>query len=439
MQTHSNSQMKNRIGFHYFPDTAHYTNKDLNQWLPFLTKMQAGWLVIKSETSRAIPEQFIAGLISNGITPIIHFPLSLPDSPAPADLRAILNAYASWGAKFIILFDRPNDRTAWSASGWSQANLVESFLDRFIPLANECLNAGLNPVFPPPEPGGSYWDLSFLRTSLQAMQRRNQKNLLNNLTLAAYSWTYEHALDWGKGGQERWSGNKPYLTPADSQDQRGFRNFEWVQAVCQTVLAKSLPMILLGMGVKSLSSEDAYSPEDHAGLVRQILTLLGSSAEQESEAQNILAGNFWLLTTAKDDIASPFAWIKEDGSTLPAVNVLSPQTTQTNKTASFQSPKSNEPKQTSLNNHPIEHYLLLPTYEWGVADWHLEVIKPFVRKHHPTIGFSIDEAALANIVTIVGGEQSFSEDALANLRSRGCQVERISGDGTSIATQLAER
>ena len=55
------------------------------------------------------------------------------------------------------------------------------------------------------------------------------------------------------------------------------------------------------------------------------------------------------------------------------------------------------------------------------------------------MGFSIDEAMLANQVTIVGGEQSFSEEALARLRDAGCQVERISGDGTSIATQLAER
>jgi len=39
-------------------------------------------------------------------------------------------------------------------------------------------------------------------------------------------------------------------------------------------------------------------------------------------------------------------------------------------------------------------------------------------------------------VTVVGGEQVFSKELLAGLRSRGCAVERIAGDGTEIATQL---
>lgn len=432
-------QSDNRIGFHYFPDTAHYTNKDLNTYLPYLEKMQAGWLVLLSETSRAIPEQFISGLIAKGINPIIHFPLRLPDSPSPADLKAILNAYASWGAKYIILFDRPNDRSAWSASGWSQSNLVESFLDRFIPLANECLQAGLSPVFPPLEPGGSYWDLSFLRTALLALQRRNQKNLLNKLSLSAYAYTFNHALDWGNGGSERWSGNKPYITPSDSQDQKGFYNFEWLDAITQNVLAKSVPVILLGLGQKSSSNVDPYTNEQQPGIIRQILALLKSAEEQDQPAQNILAGNFWLLSASSNDVAYPQAWIKEDGTTLPAVKILAPES----RNAKIYYQNRIEDKAPTENDttslHSIRHYLLLPIYEWGVADWHLEVIKPFLHKHHPTIGFSLEEAAMAEKVTVIGGEQSFSEDALINLRNQGCKVERISGDGTTIATQLAER
>ena len=62
----------NLIGFHYYPDSAHYTNKDLNSALAHLEKLQAGWLVLRSEATRAIPETFITGLINKGITPIIH-------------------------------------------------------------------------------------------------------------------------------------------------------------------------------------------------------------------------------------------------------------------------------------------------------------------------------------------------------------------------------
>jgi hypothetical protein len=89
--------------------------------------------------------------------------------------------------------------------------------------------------------------------------------------------------------------------------------------------------------------------------------------------------------------------------------------------------------------HPIAHYLLLPVYEWGVADWHLDIIRPFIKKHQPTVGYSLEEAAYAAKVTIIGNHHSFPEESLEALRKAGCQVERISGDGTSIATQLAER
>ena len=88
---------------------------------------------------------------------------------------------------------------------------------------------------------------------------------------------------------------------------------------------------------------------------------------------------------------------------------------------------------------PIEHYLLLPSTAAGVSDWHLEVIRPFVIKHKPTIGFSLKEAVLAKNVTVIGNQDSFPEEILERLRASGCNVERISGDGTKIATILSMR
>jgi putative cell wall-binding protein len=37
---------------------------------------------------------------------------------------------------------------------------------------------------------------------------------------------------------------------------------------------------------------------------------------------------------------------------------------------------------------------------------------------------------------MIGDEQSFSKDFEDQLRNKGCQVHRIIGNGTSIATQL---
>jgi putative cell wall-binding protein len=42
-------------------------------------------------------------------------------------------------------------------------------------------------------------------------------------------------------------------------------------------------------------------------------------------------------------------------------------------------------------------------------------------------------------VTVIGGEKTFTEEQLNDLRNHGSEVERIYGDGTTIATQLAER
>jgi len=253
-----------------------------------------------------------------------------------------------------------------------------------------------------------------------------------------YAFTFNHPLDWGKGGPERWSENKPYITPADSQDQKGFRGFEWIDAVAKNTLSKSLPLILLGMGQKTNSPVNPFSDAEQVEITSQILSVLKSGEEPDSAVQNILAGNFWLLSATSNDPAYAQAWIKEDGSTVPVYNVL--VSASTDKRPSTNLGQARASKSINADSaHLIEHYLLLPTYEWGIADWHLEVIKPFVRKHHPTVGFSIAEATLAKKVTVIGGDQSFPEEELTGLRNQGCEVERISGDGTSIATQLAMR
>ena len=159
------NQNKNRIGFHYFPDTLHYRDSDLQRWLPELTSLKASWLVIESPIDRAIPEAFIAGLVQAGIQPVVHFKmaqLGMKDNanqPDPAKLDPILASYARWGVHEVIFFDRPNNRSSWSPSSWVQQALVDRFLEQFLPLATQAIQNGLNPIFPPLEPGGNNWEI----------------------------------------------------------------------------------------------------------------------------------------------------------------------------------------------------------------------------------------------------------------------------------------
>ena len=59
-------------------------------------------------------------------------------------------------------------------------------------------------------------------------------------------------------------------------------------------------------------------------------------------------------------------------------------------------------------NYPIEHYLLLPLYDWGVVEWHLDAIRPYILRHQPTIGFNLAEAMLARHVTCAGWRANIS-------------------------------
>jgi hypothetical protein len=427
-----NIQSFNKIGFHYFQDTNHYTNKDLNQWLPVLQNLSASWVVLLSDSSRAIPEQFITGLVNANITPIIHFPLRLPDSPSPLDLHSILQAYAKWGVKHVVFFDKPNQMSSWSSAGWSHQDLIERFVDRFLPLAIEANQSNLTPLFPPLEPGGSYWDTSFLRASLASIKRRGHEKLINQMGFTSTTYTFGHDLNWGNGGPQKWGGSKPYFTPPESEDQRGFNNYQWVKSIIASVSSIEAPIFLFGCGLKSTSS--SYAPEVHGEIIHQII-----NQSAELDKNTIKACIFWLLAADSGTEYYDQAWIKPDSENLPIVRILSKLDAAKGIQESENRSQVTNGNIALENPHPLTHYLLLPAYEWGVPNWHLDAARPFIQKYLPTIGFSIDDAKLAKKVTVVGGEKTFDPNLITQLRASGCVVDQISGDGTSIATLLSER
>lgn len=435
-----------RIGFHYYPDTLHYRESDLQAWLPELRSLGASWLVLTAPSDRAIPEPFIRSLVSAGIEPVLHFTFKLSELPDAAGLRTLFEAYARWGVHYAILFDRPNMRASWSTAAWMQEEPVERFLDRFLPYAEHALKAGLTPVFPPLEPGGNYWDTAFLRTALLSLQRRQKTDLLNGMALAAYAWNGERSLNWGAGGPERWPGARPYFTPSTDEDQRGFRIFDWYKAVTESVLQQPLPVLLLGVGSAwDHTTTAAVNPVTHAQTNLTIARLIAGETVNdpvktetalEPVGEEVLCCNFWLLASSPASPTAAAAWFQPEGQTLPVVGAVRQWVASHEVENAAKESKSVE---TTSTVGKINHYLLLPVYEWGIAEWHLDVIRPFVRKYQPTVGFSPAEAAMAQRVTIIGNEQTFSEELLNNMRRLGCQVERISGNGTTIATLLAER
>lgn len=455
---------KQRLGIHYFPDTYHYREQDLQTWLPELKALGVSWLTLIAPVERAIPEPFLRSLIQEGITPLLHFAPKLDTTPQAGQYRIIFENYARWGVQYISLFNLPNRRSSWPAASWAQAELVDRFLDIFIPLAHQVNEAGLKPGFPPLEPGGDYWDTAFLRSALRSLSRRSSsdhsiKRLLDNLTIGACAWTYDRPLDWGAGGPERWPNAHPYHTPLDSQDQIGFRIFDWYLAISQAELGHTLPILLLRAGARPLGS-NAVTPQSidyrmHtennlaiASLATQqkenpasVMTDISSSPVTEEPPDlnyipsEVLSLNYWVLSTKTDSEFANDAWYRPDGKVLPVVNAMKQWVKLQNlsTTSDGKSTKNTNLTPNGAVFHPIDHYLLMPLYAWGVADWDLEAIRPFIQSAHPTIGFSIHEASLASHVTVFGDLPSITNEAIEMLRSAGCRVERIKSDGTVLA------
>lgn len=436
------SAPNSRYGFYYFPDSLHYRENDIHRWIPELHALGASWLTLLAPTDRAIPETFIRQVIQEGIQPVIHLPLPISGPGISDDVGIFFHAYSQWGVKYVALFDRPNEMKNWSPSSWAQKNLVERFLDIFIPEAQGALNAGLTPVFPPLEPGGDYWDTAFLATALQGLARRGQQEILDHLVLSAYAWSGNRSPNWGAGGPERWPRTRPYSTPQNSEDQLGFRIFDWYLAIAQASLGKSLPIILLGAGSRMGDQLDPQSPavdvHAHSWQNSTLVRLMaGQSQEFDPVPAEVLACNFWLLSAAQGDPEVAHAWYKPDGEPLPVVQIVKEWVAGGGVDPSSSSKYMSAGSTHVSDYRPIAHYLLLPTYEKGAADWHMQAIRPFIDKFQPTIGFSPVEASHAKKVTVVGGASSIPEAIIDGLLAAGCIVEQISADGMNIATPAA--
>jgi hypothetical protein len=413
-----------RLGLHYFPNTAHYHAADLHAWLPKLSNLGARWVVLPVTPQRNIPEDFIISLMQAGIEPILHFQLPL-DRPTNADeLQTLFEAYANWGVRYAVLFDRPNLRASWPRTGWTQRGLVDRFLELFQPAAHAAIDAGLTPVFPALEPGGDYWDTAFLRGALEAMEERGEDILLDKMAIAAYAWAGDKPLTWGEGGPERWPATLPYSTPENSQDQRGFRIFDWYNAISQAALGRELPLIVLAAGIRPQGEADVARMQE---LARSIDTL----------PANVLAANLWLLAAedgAPEGTQALFNAGGEPGAVaqgwlgmqpaasepdLVVIDEQMPAEEEEPVTRAHTMPSEVEPALTGTR--PIRHYLLLPNSN----EWSLDRAKEFIAKYQPTIGYSVQEAKHAQRVTLAGGLQSFSDDLIRALIQAGCQVENL--------------
>jgi hypothetical protein len=399
---------RTRLGFHYFPDDRHFTRSDADAWLPVLTSLEAGWLVLRAGAEKAVPESFLKAVLDSGIEPVLHLPARV-GSLHEDDLGPLLTSYARWGVRYVVVFDRPNLRASWESSEWSRGGLVERFLDRALPILRLTEASGLAPVLPPLEPGGDYWDTAFLEAALASLLRRGEQALLEHMCLGVYAWTHDHPLNWGAGGPNAWPEARPYLTPAGSQDQRGFRVFDWYSAIASRVLEHDLPMLVIAGGAmpprgRSPLLGDPYG-EQNAEIVRAL--------QGEDFPASALNFAFYLLSAEDTSPDAHAAWFTAPDAPRPWVEAVR------------RSIRAGAKAARPLASRSIAHYLLLPTTDMvSLASW-WDALLPFIADGHPVIGFSPREARSAERVTLVGGPDELPLELEDDLREAGCRVARV--------------
>lgn len=435
--------MGDRTGFHYYDDQEHYTAADLETWLPRLEALRASWLVLRSSLERMVPEFFIAELLAAGVEPVIRIPghpIGVPDLDS---LRQMFTAYRRWGVRFVVLFEAPNSRAAWTSADWARPTLVERFLDCLLPALNAMSAAEMTPVIPPLTAGGDYWDTAFLDSLLASMIRRGYDDTLREMVVGIYHFTGNRPLDWGRGGPEAWPAAQPYLAPPGTQDQRGFHRHEWIDTIVRRRVEASLRQLVVAggavLGARDLPDRPPIDALTHAAYNVEIVRRM-DAAQIPSYVLNTA---FWLLAAAPGSASAGEAWWPPDGAEpLPVVARLAGQLDAT----VCDSPAAWEPVAAQADadangdtpDKPLEHYVLLPALNGAAeeaAKGYWDALGEYARAFQPVCGFSPHEAIYARRVTLVGDEQNIPAAVEADLRVAGCIVRRVDAADSEAAAE----
>lgn len=409
------------IGLQYFTSQEYLINQQLNSWLPSLQRIGASAVVFSAGFDFAVPEDVIQCAINNQLKPVVHFTTILPTAQHFGEVSYLFDLYAKWGVESVILGDKPNIRDSWGMGEWRHENLINQFLNRFVSLAQHSIEVGLIPVFPPLQPGGEFWDTAFLELALEGLKQRQVWRVLDDLVLSSYGYTFNKPLTWGRGGPERWSISKPYSTPEGQEDQLGFHNFEWMEAISQKVTRENLPVMILDAGSPGKGNLDNYLES-----VQKILNACQNRQSNEVIGDDLITMNESVSLCAFSlDTLDKCHGGKLDISTLE--KIFGQRSVQE---------KMDMPQ--ASNAKFIHHYLLLPKHESGVSDVVLNKVRPFIKKYQPTIGFSLEEASLAEKVSIFPDPLLFTTTEVNRLRSAGCVVQVLPESGIDIATSLQE-
>jgi hypothetical protein len=322
LERYSRPQNDTGFGFHYFPDTQHYSPHDTKQWLPELKSMGASWLVVLSRLDGPIPEFFVKELIDNEIQPVVRVLTPAVEPIDRSTLGDLLDVYAGWGVNYVEVFGEANVASRWHLQDWCRLSLVQRFVDVLVPCLEEMEAAGLHPVFPALRCPGSYWDLSFLQTALQLLTSKAKASLFEKMAVGMHNHAWDKPLSWGEGGRRRWPAARPYFSPAECQDHIGFNLFEWYDEIIKATVGTSLGLVCMGSGAvgdpHSAVSGVWGDQERHSDRALSISRMMMDGSIPEY----VVNHTFWLLATDEGHRSRVHAWHGPDGKECQAASAV---------------------------------------------------------------------------------------------------------------------
>ena len=379
-------QIQARHGFHILPEHIKNDPTYAEKFITFAKASATRCAVVEVLSLQSLPVNLISTLDENGITVDVFLKTTMREEFDLLAYQDLINTLSNLHIRHLILFDRPNQQNFWDPQTWIKPNLLEIFLEKFSLLAEKCLEKNIQPVFPPLQPGGDFWDTVFLRLALQSLKDKGKTNLLENLTLCAYSWTNDHSIQWGAGGPERWPASTPYYTPQNSENQQGFRTFDWYQANAKAVLNHTLPILLLQAG--RAAEYGIPSQTDPLSITQDILEVLYPNLYMRSDEED-------LREPIPAEVSTCFFLVDMDWQNLQGLfaKIQNAQAVQPEKTAS--------PEQSKSIPDQFVHYLLVPDESWQSDPAKTAALQPFMNKFHPHTGVSVNEALDASEVTLL--------------------------------------
>lgn len=404
-------QIQARHGFHILPDHIHNDPAYIENFIAFANTSATRYALVEVLSCQSLPVNLVSTLVESGITVDVFLKTTLREEFDLLAYQDLINTLANLHVKHVILFDRPNQQDFWDPQTWIKPNLLEIFLEKFSLLAEKCLEKNIQPVFPPLQPGGDFWDTVFLRLALQSLKDKGRSDLLESLTLSAYTWTNDHPIQWGAGGAERWPTSTPYYTPQNSENQQGFRIFDWYQTNVKAVLNHSLPMLLLQAG--RAAEYGTSSKSNQLSITQDILEVLypnlyvrGDDEElREPIPHEVITCNF-LLDLDWQNLQGLF------------VKIQDAQAARVEKSASQEQKK--------IVHDQFMHYLLLPDESWQSDPVKTAALQPFLNKFHPQTGVSVNEALDASEVTLlVTGNDDMQEKMNILAQNESILVRRM--------------